>query len=415
MSLSISENNTSGRMSNPILYPRPKMGAEDLTSYIYQRVPGSTGTGHRPFYHGQNGHVGHGHQAVPSVSTTKAGLRPDPYLIPTPEVPGYMVDQRAGVSHDHHERRHHEAKHHEPQRHHGPMDPYQPYRHQGLPTHGIISHINPNAGDLWPNYNGDSTPNGSDSTPNGSDSTPNGSSSSQPNMIFVPPPPPISRPDPHADRPAPAPISYVTPGEKLEKDYPDIPLPQSDGTKNPFLQAYEDGIETDQAEDFHAPTQLEGKPLWNPREHEMVNMQDWVWERQAFLKKLEDPRRRYLARYAWIRERMCSDRFRSPEYQRLVPGTCTPKTNPYNYALGPPNMLSSDALGDQEGIFPTPGAVSQFSPGSWGSTSSHGGFMGNTQPRQDAFGPPACQVGTSWHPGQGQCVESTMLGTAIGP
>lgn len=390
----------------PILYPRPKMGEEDLTSYIYQRVPGSTGTGHRPFYHGQNGHVGHDHQAVPSVSTTKAGLRPDPYLIPTPEVPGHMVDQRAGAS----GRRNH--GHREAQRRHGPMDSYQPYRHEGLPTQGIISHINPNAANLWPSS---SSNGGDDSTSNGGDdSTPNGSST-EPNMIVVPPLPPISRPDPHANRPAPAPISYVTPGEKLEKDYPDIPLPQADGTKNPFLQAYEDGIETDRTEDFHAPTQLEGTPLWNPREHEMVNMQDWVWERQAFLKKLEDPRRRYLARYAWIRERMCSDRFRSPEYQRIVPGSCIPKTNPYNYALGPPNMLSSDALGDQEGVFPTPGAVSQFSPGSFGFTSSQGGFMGNTQPRQDAFGPPACPVGTSWRPDQNACVQSTMLGTALAP
>jgi len=129
--------------------------------------------------------------------------------------------------------------------------------------------------------------------------------------------------------------------------YPDIPMPSAKGTENPFLQAYDELAKEDKYQDFEGPAMWDGPVCWNPREGEMHNMQDWHTERQAFLKKLDDPRRRYLARYTQIRESLCSNRFRNPEYARIVPGTCTPTANPWNYAQGPPSMFGSAPLGDQ--------------------------------------------------------------------
>lgn len=130
----------------------------------------------------------------------------------------------------------------------------------------------------------------------------------------------------------------------------EIPIPGVKG-EYPFMQAYDELVKEDKYEEFRAPSMWNGCITWNPRASEMHNMQDWHTERQAFLRKLEDPRRQYLARYAHIREKICSDRFRNPEYTRVVPGTCVPKQNPwkYNSKGGVPSMFDNDALWNQTG------------------------------------------------------------------
>lgn len=130
----------------------------------------------------------------------------------------------------------------------------------------------------------------------------------------------------------------------------EIPIPGVKG-EYPFLQAYDDLVKEDKYEEFRAPSMWNGSIIWNPRASTMHNMQDWHTERQTFLRKLQDPRRQYLARYAHIREKLCSDRFRNPEYTRIVPGTCLPKQNPWNYNSkgGVPSMFDNDALWNQTG------------------------------------------------------------------
>lgn len=298
---------------------------------IYARVPGATGTGHRPFYHGRNGGFG----VAPGVANQqRAGMGS---TVTMPSNPPTSPIKTTTPTHI-------------------PLPAAPPH---GTATHGATA-------------------------------------TTAPHSSVYPPAMPTPKPSPHL----PSPASMIS-------------VPQASGKDNPMLQAYEDGIETDRADDFVVPTMSGGSMYWEPRKHEVHNMQDWTWERKAFLKKLEDPRRRYLARYAWIRERMCSDRFRSPEYERAVPGTCIPKTNPFNYALGPPNMLSADALPDQEQILPGPGFITPLDPSKLGATSTHGGIAGNTPTKQAAFAAATCPAGTSWHPNVGACVEGTPIGTVM--
>jgi hypothetical protein len=199
-------------------------------------------------------------------------------------------------------------------------------------------------------------------------------------------------------------------------------MPSSSGKENPFLQAYDELAKEDQYHDFEAPAMWDGPICWNPREKEMHNMQEWHTERQAYLRKLEDPRRRYLSRYAHIRETLCSNRFRNPEYTRIVPGTCTPTKNPWNYAAGPPSsMFGSAPLGDQTmsdgvavqrsiGNLPvhrwnsdgTGGANDAYeSSGSGGRYSDY--TIAPTTVQPDAY--PVCPPNTAWDTTSGTCLD----------
>jgi len=160
----------------------------------------------------------------------------------------------------------------------------------------------------------------------------------------------------------------------------DIPLP---GVKN---AAYK------QVEETMVPTQYSQSICWNPRKEEMINMADPNLERQQFIKGLEDPRRQYLSRYAQIRDILCTQRFRSPEYERTVPSNCVNKTNPMNYGQGAPMFQSQGQV-----IQPGQSVRTVMQP------DSEAQYLGSSQ------GP--CSQGDTWNPLKGNCQQAAMLGT----
>jgi len=185
----------------------------------------------------------------------------------------------------------------------------------------------------------------------------------------------------------------------------DIPLPSSTSeTKKEalYLQSFE---EKDRDWDFTVPTQYDGAICWNPRSHEMNDMQRAAWDRWHYLKKLEDPRRRYLARYKWTRNVLCTQRFRSPEYERVVPGTCLPKENPWNYKLGAPGMFDRDAVPDQAGALPGDNFVGPFP---WNGEYKMNPALLYSTPHIDdnviSGQQAACPQGAVFDPQQNQCV-----------
>lgn len=163
-------------------------------------------------------------------------------------------------------------------------------------------------------------------------------------------------------------------------DEDDIPLP---GIKNAGYK---------QVEDTMVPTQNTPAICWNPRKEEMINMADAGLERQQFIKKLEDPRREYLSRYAQIRDILCTQRFRSPEYERKVPANCIGKTNPMNYGQGAPMFQSQGQVllpGQSVKTVMQPQSVPQYNDSSRG----------------------PCHQGNAWNPIRVNCQPTPMLGT----
>ncbi len=160
----------------------------------------------------------------------------------------------------------------------------------------------------------------------------------------------------------PLPPGTLAPPPRQAED--DIPLPpakaQTKATPDPFLTSFEERDEYEGEKPFTVPTQWDGAICWNPRKEEMSDMQQYAWDRWSYNKKLEDPRRKYIARYKWQRNVLCTQRFRSPEYERIVPGTCIPKANPWNYSLGSPGMFNKDAVPDQSGVLPGDNFVGPF-------------------------------------------------------
>ena len=139
------------------------------------------------------------------------------------------------------------------------------------------------------------------------------------------------------------------------------------------------------------PTQYSQAICWNPRKEEMINMADASLERQQFIKKLEDPRREYLSRYAQIRDILCTQRFRSPEYERKVPANCINKTNPMNYGQGAPMFNGGHVIqpGQSVNTVMQPGSVPQYTESSRG----------------------PCPQGNAWNPIGGNCRATAMLGS----
>lgn len=170
-------------------------------------------------------------------------------------------------------------------------------------------------------------------------------------------------------------------GHGGEHEEDDIPLP---GIKNSGYKKVEDTL---------VPTQYSHTICWNPRKDEMINMADPSFERQQFIKKLEDPRRQYLSRYSQIRDVLCTQRFRSPEYERKVPANCVQKTNPMNYGQGAPMFANPPSKVIQPGqsvrTVMQPDSLKQYVGASRG----------------------PCNTGQAWDPITAQCQQPPALGT----
>ncbi len=163
----------------------------------------------------------------------------------------------------------------------------------------------------------------------------------------------------------------------------DIPLP---GVKNAAYKREEEFLE-----ETAVPTQYSQAICWNPRKDEMVNMADPNLERQQFIKGLEDPRRQYLSRYAQIRDILCTQRFRSPEYERKVPPNCIGKTNPMNYGQGASMFNGGQVIqpGQSVRTVMQPDSLSQYNGSSQG----------------------PCPQGSAWNPIPARCQQASMLGS----
>lgn len=161
------------------------------------------------------------------------------------------------------------------------------------------------------------------------------------------------------------------------KDDDDIPM---SGIKNVDYKTFEETM---------VPTQS-STICWNPRKNEMINMADASMERQHMFKKLEDPRREYLSRYAQIRDILCTQRFRNPEYVRKIPSNCINSTNPMNYGQGAPMFNGGRVIqpGQSVRVVAQPESVSQYINSSRG----------------------PCVQGHAWNPIQNSCQPTPMLG-----
>jgi len=365
-------------MSETLLYPSPHMGAADLEAYMWQKVPGAPDRKFNPFR--PSGAVpAERYDAHGLLGVGQKGI--SPLMAQAPRAPGPAGSMVAG---DH------------------------------------------RTGSFQ-------TPVGSHQTRAGASSSlsnpphPQGSSARGSYVSSTPhnpiPKSKTSKPKKHTSKHAP-PIPVDQ--SKGKDPYPDIPMPSSSGKENPFLQAYEELAKEDKYEDFEGPAMWDGPICWNPREKEMHNMQDWHTERQAYLRKLNCPRRRYLARNAHVREALCSNRFRAPEYSRTVEGTCRVTANPYNYAAGPPSMFGSAPLGDQS---MSDGVAVQRSIGNlplhaWvsnGSVNTNDVYQSSAQgytvaPANyptDSYA--TCGPNTSWDPTSGTCVSITGAGSTPAP
>lgn len=357
------------KMSETLLYPSPHMGAADLEAYMWQKVPGAPDRKFNPFK--PTGPVpAQRYDSHNLLGVGQKGMSST--MAQAPRAPGPANSFQTSV--------------------HGPRS--------GASSSSMTSQTPP------------VHPPGSSARGSYVSSTPHN------------PIPKSNKPKKHTSKHAPAiPIDQT----KAKDPYPDIPMPSSSGKENPFLQAYEELAKEDKYQDFEGPAMWDGPICWNPRAKEMHNMQDWHTERQVYLSKLNCPRRRYLARYAHIRESLCSNRFRNPEYSRVQISTCTPQTNPYNYSSGAPSsMFGSAPLGDQS---MSSGVAVQRSIGNlpvhqW---ISNGSVVSNDVYQSSAQGytvAPAtyptqsyatCGPNTSWDPTSGTCVSISGAGSTPTP
>lgn len=301
-------------MAESLLYPSPHMGQAQLEAYMWQKVPGAPERKFNPFRKtgpvpaerfNEHGLLGVGQKGYSGAMAA----------IPRPSGPaGSMAD---------------------------------PMMSKGVRAGASPSKAKPmqiNSGFLYPSHPSGGANRGSpiSSTPH-NPLPPGVSATAHPPGVSATAHPSTKKTKKSKSRKHAPPL----PTKKESNPFPDIPMPSSTGKENPFLQAYEELAAEDKYQDFEAPAMKDSPICWNPRAKEMHNMQEWHTERLAFTKRVADPRKEYLSRYAHIREALCSNRFRNPEYSRVVPTSCTPTQNPWNYAAGPPSMFGSAPLGDQ--------------------------------------------------------------------